>query len=120
MSESSIPEGTGPLKMADAIESLLNTQAPAEASESSQEPPAEAVEAEATEVEEVEVEAVEEDQAETEADETEEYETEAEAEEVEYYTVKVDGEEMEVTTDDLVKSFQLERTAQKRLSDAAE
>ena len=120
MSESSIPEGTGPLKMADAIESLLNTQAPAEASESSQEPPAEAVEAEATEVEEVEVEAVEEDQAETEADETEEYETEAEAEEVEYYTVKVDGEEMDVTADDLIKSYQLESTAQKRLSDAAE
>lgn len=118
MSESSIPNGTEPLSMASAIETLLNTNAPTEASEVKQEPTAEAVEAEATEVEEVEVEAVE-DQAETEADETEEYETEAEAE-VEYYTVKVDGEEMDVSADDLVKSFQLERTAQKRLSEAAE
>ena len=120
MSESSIPNGTEPLSMASAIETLLNTNAPTEASEVEQEPTAEAVEAEATEVEEVEVEAVEEDQAETEADETEEYETEAEAEEVEYFTVKVDGEEMDVSADDLVKSFQLERTAQKRLSEAAE
>ena len=119
MSESSIPNGTEPLSMASAIETLLNTNAPTEASEVEQEPTAEAVEVEATEVEEVEVEAVE-DQAETEADETEEYETEAEAEEVEYYTVKVDGEEMDVSADDLVKSFQLERTAQKRLSEAAE
>lgn len=118
MSESSIPDGTEPLSMASAIETLLNTNAPTEASEVEQEPTAEAVEAEATEVEEVEVEAVE-DQAETEADETEEYETEEEAE-VEYYTVKVDGEEMDVSADDLVKSFQLERTAQKRLSEAAE
>lgn len=120
MSESSIPNGTEPLSMASAIETLLNANAPTEASEVEQEPTAEAVEAEATEVEEVEVEAVEEDQAETEADETEEYETEAEAEEVEYFTVKVDGEEMDVSADDLVKSFQLERTAQKRLSEAAE
>jgi hypothetical protein len=118
MSESSIPDGTEPLSMASAIETLLNTNAPTEASEVEQEPTAEAVEAEATEVEEVEVEAVE-DQAETEADEIEEYETEEEAE-VEYYTVKVDGEEMDVSADDLVKSFQLERTAQKRLSEAAE
>lgn len=119
MSESSIPDGTEPLSMASAIETLLNANAPTKASEVEQEPTAEAVEAEATEVEDVEVEAVE-DQAETEADETEEYETEAEAEEVDYYTVKVDGEEMDVSADDLVKSFQLERTAQKRLSEAAE
>lgn len=119
MSESSIPDGTEPLSMASAIETLLNANAPTKASEVEQEPTAEAVEAEATEVEDVEVEAVE-DQAETEADETEEYETEADAEEVEYYTVKVDGEEMDVSADDLVKSFQLERTAQKRLSEAAE
>lgn len=120
MSESSIPDGTEPLSMASAIETLLNANAPTKASEVEQEPTAETVEVEATEVEEVEVEAVEEDQAETEADETEEYETEAEAEEVDYYTVKVDGEEMDVSADDLVKSFQLERTAQKRLSEAAE
>lgn len=122
MSESSIPTGTEPLTMASAIDTLLNTQAPSEASEDVQEPPAEAVEAEATETEEVEVEAVEEDQAETEAAEVEDedYVEEEVEDEVEYYTAKVDGEEIDVTLDDLVKSYQLERTAQKRLSEVAE
>lgn len=122
MSESSIPTGTEPLTMASAIDTLLNTQAPSEASEDVQEPPAEAVEAEATETEEVEVEAVEEDQAETEAAEVEDedYVEEEVEDEVEYYTAKVDGEEIDVTVDDLLKSYQLERTAQKRLSEAAE
>ena len=120
MSENSIPTGTEPLTMASAIDTLLNTQAPSEASEDVQEPPAEAVEAEATETEEVEVEAVEEDQAETEAAEVEEDLYEEETPEVEIYTVKVDGDEQDVTLDDLIKNFQLERTAQKRLSEAAE
>ena len=47
MSESSIPNGTEPLSMASAIETLLNANAPTEASEVEQEPTAEAVEAEA-------------------------------------------------------------------------
>ena len=118
MSESSIPAGTEPLTMASAIETLLNTEAPTEASEVIQEPPAEAVEAEATETEEVEVEAVEEDQADDSEYEVEDDDS-GEAD-VEYYTVKVDGEEMDVTADDLIKSYQLERAAQKRLSEAAE
>lgn len=118
MSESSIPTGTEPLTMASAIETLLNTEAPTEASEVIQEPPAEAVEAEATETEEVEVEAVEEDQADDSEYEVEDDDS-GEAD-VEYYTVKVDGEEMDVTADDLIKSYQLERAAQKRLSEAAE
>lgn len=118
MSESSIPTGTEPLTMASAIETLLNTEAPTEASEVIQEPPAEAVEAEATETEEAEVEAVEEDQADDSEYEVEDDDS-GEAD-VEYYTVKVDGEEMDVTADDLIKSYQLERAAQKRLSEAAE
>jgi hypothetical protein len=107
--------------MADAIDTLLNTNAPSEASEVEQEPTAEA-EAEATETDEAEIETVDDDQVETEAQEVlDDDEAEGEpSEEVEYYTVKVDGEEMDVTADDLVKSYQLERAAQKRLSEAAE
>ena len=121
MSESSIPTGTEQLSMADAIDTLLNTNAPSEASEVEQEPTAEA-EAEATETDEAEIETVDDDQVETEAEEVlDDDETEGEtSEEVEYYTVKVDGEEMDVTADDLIKSYQLERAAQKRLSEAAE
>lgn len=121
MSESSIPTGTEQLSMADAIDTLLNTNAPSEASEVEQEPTAVA-EAEATETDEAEIETVDDDQVETEAEEVlDDDEAEGEpSEEVEYYTVKVDGEEMDVTTDDLIKSYQLERAAQKRLSEAAE
>jgi hypothetical protein len=36
------------------------------------------------------------------------------------YFVTIDGEEVEVTVDDLLKSYQLEQTAQKRLRDVAE
>lgn len=121
MSESSIPTGTEQLSMADAIDTLLNTNAPSEASEVEQEPTAEA-EAEATETDEAEIETVDDDQVEPEAEEVlDDDEAEGEtSEEVEYYTVKVDGEEMDVTADDLIKSYQLERAAQKRLSEAAE
>lgn len=121
MSESSIPTGTEQLSMADAIDTLLNTNAPSEASDVEQEPTAVA-EAEATETDEAEIETVDDDQVETEAEEVlDDDETEGEtSEEVEYYTVKVDGEEMDVTADDLIKSYQLERAAQKRLSEAAE
>jgi len=121
MSESSIPTGTEQLSMADAIDTLLNTNAPEEASEVEQEPTADA-EVEATETDEAEIETVDDDQVETEAEEVlDDDEAEGEtSEEVEYYTVKVDGEEMDVTADDLIKSYQLERAAQKRLSEAAE
>lgn len=121
MSESSIPTGTEPLTMASAIDTLLNTEAPSEASEVVQEPLAEAVEAEAIETEEVEVEAVQDQAEDTDYEvEDEDYVEAAAEDEVEYYTVKVDGEEMDVTADDLIKSYQLERAAQKRLSEAAE
>lgn len=104
------------LSQHDAVNLLLNTQAPEEASEDDQEAIAEA-DAEAPEEETYEAEAVD-DQAEVE--EVEAAEDDDEYEEVEYHRVKVDGEERDVTYDDLIKSYQLEQTAQKRLMAAAE
>lgn len=104
------------LSQHDAVNLLLNAQAPEEASEENQEVTAEA-DAEAPEEETYEAEAVE-DQAEVE--EVEAAEDDDEYEEVEYHRVKVDGEERDVTYDDLIKSYQLEQTAQKRLMAAAE
>ena len=106
------------LSQQDAVNLLLDTQAPEEVSEEVQEPTAETTEVEATETEEIEVEAVEEDQAETEVEEVEEDSEEVET--IDTYAVKVDGEEGEATIDELIKSYQLEKTAQKRLQDAAE
>ena len=57
MSESSIPDGTEPLTRGQAVDHLLSTPAPEEASDTPQEPVAEAeteVEAEAALVDEVE------------------------------------------------------------------
>ena len=76
-----------------------------------------------TEVETEEVEAVEEQPTEAEAEETEAEEvTEEEVEETEpeetLYRVKVDGEEYDVNTEELIKNYQLEKSAQKRLQDA--
>ena len=114
-----------------AVDLLLNVNAPEEASEDTQEPVAEAevakklLEQEA-ETEEAEYES-EDDQElpedEEKADEDEEYDVDPE--DIEYveeelYTVKVDGEEMQVTSEELVKSYQLERAAQKRMQEAAE
>jgi len=104
------------LSQHDAVNLLLNAQAPEEASEENQEVTAEA-DAEAPEEETYEAEAVD-DQAEVE--EVEAAEDDDEYEEVEYHRVKVDGEERDVTYDDLIKSYQLEQTAQKRLMAAAE
>ena len=100
----------------DAVNLLLDAQAPEMASEEDQETIAEA-DAEAPEEETYEAEAVD-DQAEV--DEVEAAEDDDEYEEVEYHRVKVDGEERDVTYDDLIKSYQLEQTAQKRLMAAAE
>jgi len=123
--------GTGEsLNKGQAVDLLLNVNAPEEASEDTQEPVAEAeveetLEQEA-ETEEAEYES-EDDQElpedEDEADEDEEYDVDPE--DIEYveeqlYTVKVDGEEMQVTSEELVKSYQLERAAQKRMQEAAE
>lgn len=109
MSNDSTHTGSEALSLADAADMLLDTNAPEEASEAIEEP---------TEEESAEYEAAEEyqGQAEYEEDESEEP-AESEAD---YYTVKVDGEEMKVTPDELVKSYQLEKAAQKRLQEAAE
>ncbi len=125
--------GTGKsLSKGQAVDLLLNTNAPEEASGDAQEPVAEVEEA--IEVEETEAASEDEFEAEdalelSEADEDyeddEEYDVDvSEIEEVEdeteYYTVKIDGEEKNVTADELVKSYQLEQAAQKRMQEAAE
>jgi hypothetical protein len=125
--------GTGEsLSKGQAVDLLLNTNAPEEASGDAQEPVAEVEEA--IEVEETEAASEDEFEAEdalelSEADEDyeddEEYDVDvSEIEEVEdeteYYTVKIDGEEKNVTADELVKSYQLEQAAQKRMQEAAE
>ena len=114
-------EGTGALSTADAVDALLGQAvAPAQASETPpEEPEAETEEVEASSEEEVDDEAGEEAQAEAETDDEDEVE-EVEEEEEPLYTVKVDGDEAEVTLDDLVKGYQLESTAQRRLADAAQ
>lgn len=126
--------GTGEsLSKGQAVDLLLNTEAPKEASGDAQEPVAEVEEA----VEVEETEATSEDEFEAEdaqelseaeedyEDDDEEYDVDvSEVEEVEdeteYYTVKIDGEEKSVTADELVKSYQLEQAAQKRMQEAAE
>lgn len=102
------------LSQHDAVNLLLNAQAPEMASEDDQEVTAEA-DAEAPEEETYEAEAVD-DQAEVEEVET--AEDDDVYEEVEYHRVKVDGQDYDVTYDDLVKGYQLEQTAYKRLEAA--
>ncbi len=108
-------EGTRNLSHNDAVNLLLDTNSPSE--EVSEVQPT-------TEVETEDVEAVEEQPTEAEAEETEaeevtEEEAEAEPEET-LYRVKVDGEEYDVNIEELKKNYQLEKSAQKRLQDAAE
>jgi hypothetical protein len=121
------------LNKGQAVDLLLNTNAPEEASGDIQEPVAEVEEV----VETDEIEATSEDEFDAEdaeelseadeeyEDDDEEYDVdESEVEEVldeeSYYTVKVDGEEKNVSADELVKSYQLEQAAQKRMQEAAE
>tara|TARA_R110002167_G_scaffold100902_3_gene263238 strand:+ start:999 stop:2045 length:1047 start_codon:yes stop_codon:yes gene_type:complete len=124
--------GGDSLTKSQAIDALLNVDAPEEASEDVLEPNAEMEEVEETE----EIEAESEDEYEEEDaeglsesddedEDDEEYDVDvSEVEEVEdedtYYTVKVDGEEKRIKADELVKSYQLEQAAQKRLQEAAE
>lgn len=107
-------EGSGALSQSDAISMLLDTDTPqeTEASEVQEATPEATEEVAEPETEETEVEATEDGQAETEETEVEDDEN--------YYTVKVDGEEYDVNQAELIKSYQLEKTAQKRLQDAAE
>jgi len=124
--------GGDSLTKSQAIDALLNVDAPEEASEDVLEPTAEMEEVEETEEIEAESEdeyeeedAEELSESDDEDDEDEEYDVDvSEVEEVEdddtYYTVKVDGEEKRIKADELVKSYQLEQAAQKRMQEAAE
>ena len=120
MSDTGMPAGTGSISQHEAVEALLGRQAPAE------EPVSETVEEQEADTEEVEAspEDEAEDEAGVETQAEDDVEEEGDVEEVEVeetlYTVKVDGSEQDVSIDDLVKSYQLESTAQKRLSDAAD
>lgn len=121
----SIPEdGTNienALGQAEAINLLLNREnTPVQASEDVQE--SEDTQEVSTQESETKTEEVVQDQTEAvaEEEESEQYDEESDEEEVAVYLAKVDGEEVEVTADDLVKSYQLEQTAQKRLREAAE
>ena len=121
----SIPEdGTNienALGQAEAINLLLNREnTPVQASEEVQE--SEDTQEVSTQESETETEEVVQDQTEAvaEEEESEQYDEESDEEEVAVYLAKVDGEEVEVTADDLIKSYQLEQTAQKRLREAAE
>lgn len=131
--ETSTLLGTGEsLNKGQAVDLLLNINAPEEASEDAQEPVAEDIEADqaeefdATSEDEFDAEDAEElPEADDEDDDDEEYDVDvSELEEVDdeeaYYTVKVDGEEKDVSADELVKSYQLEQAAQKRMQEAAE
>ena len=108
------------LTKSQAIDELLNVNAPEEASEDVLEPNAEMdeVEQEETLEEAEEVEATSEDDFDDE-DAVELSDSDDEDDDT-YYTVKVDGEEKQVKADELVKSYQLEQAAQKRMQEAAE
>jgi|9_EtaG_2_1085328.scaffolds.fasta_scaffold05772_3 hypothetical protein len=124
----SIPNGTNtenaPLDQSEAINLLLNREnTPIQASEDVQESKDMVEQDVSTEESEVETEAEVNDQSvEEETDEeSEQYDEESEEEVTEdIYLAKVDGEEVEVSAEDLIKSYQLEQTAQKRLREAAE
>jgi len=114
------------LDKGQAVDLLLNIEAPEEASEDNQEPVAEEVD---TELETDEAETFEEEAEEDDAEELsdsedesddEEYDVDPDEVEEELYTVKIDGEEKQVTSEELVKSYQLEQAAQRRLQEAAE
>jgi hypothetical protein len=109
------------LDKSDAINLLLNRDnTPNQASEDIQESKdAQEASIEETETEE-EVEVADQSTDDDVEEEDEQYDEESDEEEVAVYLAKVDGEEVEVTADDLIKSYQLEATAQKRLREAAE
>jgi hypothetical protein len=109
------------LDKTDAINLLLNRDnTPNQASDDIQESEdTPEVSAEETEFE-TESEVIDQSDEDEDDVESEQYDEESDEEEVTVYLAKVDGEEVEVTADDLIKSYQLEATAQKRLREAAE
>ena len=115
------PDENIALDKADAINLLLNREnTPNQASEDIQESEdTPEVSTEETEFE-TESEVVDQSDDDEYEEESEQYDEESDEEEVAVYLAKVDGEEVEVTADDLIKSYQIEATAQKRLREAAD
>jgi hypothetical protein len=111
------------LDKSDAINLLLNRDnTPSQASEDIQK--SEGVqEAPVEEVDDENDEEVVEGYSSENEEEAEDYQDSEESDEEEttdVYLATVDGEQVEVTADDLIKSYQIEATAQKRLYEAAE
>ena len=133
--ENSTQQGPETFTKGQAVDHLLNLNAPEVVSEEGQEPVAEVeadVETDAPLEADAELEDAEELPESEEDDSDVEYEATEEIDEQlleeasdnsddveEYYTVKIDGEERNVTADELVKSYQLEQAAQKRMQEAA-
>ena len=126
--DASTAQATGPLSLADAADLLLSQDAP-QAAESAEDDGDQnalersdeleaAVESQAEEVAESE-EALSDQDDQDDAGDADEYDG-SEGETEELYTVKIDGEEKQVTAQELIKNYQLERASQKRLSEAAE
>ena len=110
-------EATEPKTLEQVAESLL---APEEPVEEQVEDVAEEV-AEEVESEEVELdadEAEEYDEADTEEEDDEEDEVEEAQEQPETFTVKVDGEEIEVTREELTRSYSGQKYIQKQMQEA--
>ena len=120
-------EATDRLTTHSAVDSLLSRNAPPQEVSKDEGKPVEETQ-QTTEVEESQEETTEVEAESTEADEdgeeaqSEEAEEEEAVEEVDetLYRVKVDGDEYDVPEAELIKSYQLEKTSQKRLSDVAQ
>ena len=122
-------EATDRLTTATAVDSLLSRNAPPQEVSKDEGKPVEETQ-QTTEIEESQEETIE---VEAESNETTEDGEEAQSEEVEQeeaveeveeeetlYRVKVDGDEYDVPEAELIKSYQLEKTSQKRISDVAQ
>ena len=107
----------------DAINLLLNKDnTPSQASENIQESGDTQETVSVEEADNEEVTEVSQNYSESSEESAEDYQDSEESEEetTDVYVATVDGEQVEVTADDLLKSYQLEATAQKRLHEAAE
>tara|TARA_R110002020_G_scaffold154942_3_gene335653 strand:+ start:1869 stop:2858 length:990 start_codon:yes stop_codon:yes gene_type:complete len=107
----------------DAINLLLNRDnTPSQASENIQESEDTQETVSVEEADNEEVTEVSQNYSESSEESAEDYQDSEESEEetTDVYVATVDGEQVEVTADDLLKSYQLEATAQKRLHEAAE
>jgi len=102
-----------------AINLLLDNDVPAKVDENVQKSDDTQQEVSTDEVEETEEAELADEQSDEAVDEAESEQNDEEITD-DIYIAKVDGEEIEVSAEDLIKSYQLEQTAQKRLRDVAE